>query len=398
MTPSTLHGALNGVKVLEFSRYLPGGLAGQMLGDLGADVVKIEHPAGGDPMRDFPLKRPGEDSGIFLIGNRNKRSLTLDLKQPEGSQLAMDLIAGADVVIEGFRPGVADRLGIGHVAAGERNPRLVYCAISGFGQDGPDRDRPGHDLNYLGSSGVLHMMGRAQTGIPVPGPFLADIAGGTMMALYGILAALLARTVSGKGQFVDVSMTDGMMQFLHPLAAEYLIFGQEHRSETHRTSGSAAAYNVYRCADGRFLTLGIIETHFWHRLRGLPGLQDLPDEPFPTADENRRAAQILTRAFLDGDRDMWLARLAAADIPAGPVNTFAEAFADPQLQARGMLQHVEHPALGSLPQIGFPVKFSETPGRMHRPPPLLGQHSDEILAGLGLDIDRIAHLRAAGTV
>lgn len=384
--------ALQGIRVIELSRLLPGGLATQMLGDLGADVVKIEQPGIGDPMRAFPPMGKG-DSGSFLFGNRNKRSITANLKSEAGKKIATELAKSADVLVEGFRPGVAERLGLGHEAMRALNPRLIYCSISGYGQDGPYRDVPGHDMNYMGLVGMLQLMSRPETGPLVPGPLLADIGGGTMMAVFGILAALLARQHTGRGQFVDVSMTDGMMHFMHSHASEYLMAGIEPTGGTQRVAGGSAPYNIYRCADGRYLTLGVIEEHFWQRLRDLIGRDDLPSEPFPSPGETERAKAILSEAFAQKTRDAWVQLLWEHDIPAGPVNSFAEAFADPQMEAREMLLHVDHPVEGRLPQIGFPVKFSDTPGAITRPPPVLGQHTDELMDELGYSAEDIARFR-----
>lgn len=389
--------ALGGLTVIELSRLLPGGLATQMLGDLGADVIKIEQPGIGDPMRAFPPQGKG-DSGTFLIGNRNKRSITVDLKSASGKQIVRRLAAKADVLVEGFRPGIAERLGLGEAELRALNPRLVYCSISGYGQDGPYRDVPGHDMNYLGLTGMLQLIARPETGPLVPGPLFADIGGGTMMAVYGILAALLARTTTGRGQFVDVSMTDGAMHFMHSHASEYLIAGREPKGGEQRVAGGSAPYNIYRCSDGKYLTLGVIEEHFWHRLRELIGPERLPAEPFPPPQETARARSALGEAFATRPRDEWVELLWERDIPAGPVNSFEEAFADPHMQARKMLLHVDHPVEGRLPQIGFPVKFSDTPGHIDRPPPVRGEHTDEVLAELGYSNEQIAVLKSEKAV
>jgi crotonobetainyl-CoA:carnitine CoA-transferase CaiB-like acyl-CoA transferase len=389
--------ALAGLRVLELSRFLPGGLATQMLGDLGADVVKIEQPGIGDPMRQFP-PMGRQDSGTFLIGNRNKRSVTVDLKTAEGRKIVQRMADQADVIVEGFRPGVAERLGLGEKELRARNPRLVYCAISGYGRDGPYRDIPGHDMNYLGITGMLQLVSRPGIGPMVPGPLIADIAGGTMMAVYGILAALVGRGVSGKGQFVDVSMTDGSMHLMHSHAPDFLIGGREPIGGEQRVAGGSAPYNIYECADGKHITLGIIEEHFWDRLHALVGRADLPRTPFPDPEATLRARGILTEFFRGKTRDEWVEVLWGIDVPAGPVNSLEEAFADPQMQAREMLLHVEHPVEGRIPQIGFPVKFSETPAAISRPPPMLGEHTDEVLAELGYSTDELAQFRSAGAI
>lgn len=389
--------ALGGIKVLELSRLLPGGLATQMLGDLGADVIKVEQPEIGDYTRAFPPMGK-RDSGFFLVGNRNKRSITVDLKAEAGKEIVRRLAEQCDVVVEGFRPGVADRLGVGYEALKAINPGIVYCSISGFGQDGPYRDVPGHDMNYLGVTGMLQLTSRPGVGPQVPGPLIADIGGGTMMAVFGILAALMARVRTGEGQFVDVSMTDGSMHFMHSHASHYLMAGEEPTGGVHRVAGGSMPYNIYECADGKYLTLGIIEDHFWQRLRRTLGREDLPEDPFPPREDMERAKAVLTEIFLTKPRDEWVRILWENDLPAGPVNSFAEAFSDPQMVAREMLLHVDHPVEGKIPQIGFPVKFSATPGKITRHPPMLGEHTDEILRSLGYDAGEIEALRSAKAI
>ena len=384
--------ALGGIRILELSRLLPGMLATQMLGDLGADVIKIEQPGVGDYTRAFPPMAKG-DSGHFLVGNRNKRSVTADLKSEAGKEIVRRLARSADVVVEGFRPGVADRLGLGDKDLRGLNPRLVYCSISGFGQDGPYRLVPGHDMNYLGIAGMLQLVARPGLGPLVPGPLIADIGGGTMMAVYGILAALMARERTGAGQFVDVSMTDGSMHFMASHMAEYFFAGREPKGGEQRVAGGSAPYNIYRCADGKHLTLGIIEEHFWQRFRALAGRDDLPEDPFPGPQETERAKAALADVFAQKTRDEWVKLLWENDIPAGPVNSFAEAVNDPQMIARGMVMEVEHPVEGRIPQIGFPVKFSATPGAITRPPPVLGEHTDDVLAEIGYGAGEIEALR-----
>lgn len=386
--------ALAGLRVLELSRYLPGGLASQMLGDLGADVIKIEQPIVGDPMRRFPPMGK-KDSAAFLMGNRNKRSVTINLKTAEGQKIVQELAVKADIVIEGFRPGVADRLGVGYDTLSAANAGLIYCSISGYGQTGPYRDMPGHDMNYVGLSGILNLINRPETGPLVPGALIADVGGGTLTALYGILAAVISRTQTKRGQFIDVSMTDGTLNFIHSHAPEALMGGTEPTGGVNRIAGGAAAYNVYRCADDHYFTLGIIEQNFWDRLRGLVGDDSLPSEPFPSGSNQQVIKEKLAAVFATRPRNEWLAILVANDIPAAAIHSVSEAFADPQAQEREMLQYVDHPVEGRIPQIGFPVKFSETPGRILRAPPTLGQHTREVLSELGypgVEIDSLLSL------
>lgn len=389
--------ALEGLKVLDLTRLLPGAFCTQMLADHGADVLKIEQPGTGDYNRQFaPIAK--KESGSFLLLNRNKRSLTLNLKSEEGKRIFLDLVRGADVVVEGFRPGVMDRLGLGYEVLKAENKRLVYCAISGYGQDGPYAKQSGHDLNYMALTGALQLFGTSKTGPIVPGLSIADVGGGSLMAAFGILAAVMFRNATGNGQLVDISMTDGLVSWLCYHAADYLFAGIEPRGGERPFIGAAPCYNVYRCADSRYLSLGIIEEHFWVAFCDLVGCPDLKSEQWPIGEAATKQFAVLSALFSSETRDVWAARLAKADIPASSVNSMAEAFADPHLVHRQMFLHVDHPVEGRIPQLGFPIKFSETPGEIQAPPPLLGEHNTAVLSSLGYDKHEIDSLLQQGVI
>lgn len=389
--------ALGGIQVLDLTRLLPGATCTMLMADLGADVLKIEQPGSGDYNRTFePIAR--KESGSFLLLNRNKRSMTLNLKSAAGREVFLKLASEADVVVEGFRPGVMDRLGLGYDALRAVNPRLVVCAISGFGQTGPLREAAGHDLNYMALAGALQLFGTPETGPIVPGLSIADVGGGSLMAVYGILAALLARERSGEGQYIDVSMFDGLVTWLAYHGADTLFAGIEPRGGERPFIGSAPCYNVYRCGDGRHLSLGIIEAHFWERLCDLVERPAWKAEQWPQGAAAATQFRDLSTWFATQPLAHWVAHLAAADIPAAPVNGIAEAFEHPQARARELLYTCEHPVEGTIPQLGFPVKFSRTPAEHRLPPPLLGQHTAQVLASVGYDAAAIADMGRDGVV
>lgn len=392
--PARNPAALAGLKILDASRLLPAALCTQMLGDLGADVLKVEEPGRGDYQREFPPMGKA-DSGTFLLCNRNKRSMTLNLKSEEGKRIFRELAAASDVVVEGFRPGVMDRLGLGYESLKALNPRLIYCAISGYGQDGPYRTLAGHDLNYMGIIGALPLFSQAGGPPMVPGLLTADI-GASLMGVYGILAAVIARQSSGEGQMVDVSMMDGAMSFLTYHAAEPLFGNVEPRGGEYRNLGGAACYGIFRCKDGHYVTLGALEEHFWHRFCEQAGVPELKEDQFPEGAARERQLRRLEDVFLQRTRAEWVELFFRHDIPGGPVNTMREAFDDPQVRAREMLLQVDHPVEGRIPQLGFPVKFSGTPARISAPPPTRGQHTGQVLQTLGLSQERIDELARSG--
>jgi alpha-methylacyl-CoA racemase len=389
---------LAGLRVLDLTRLLPGGYASQMLADLGADVLKIEEPGLGDYARTMPpfFRTVGQS---FLAVNRNKRSAAINLKHPAGREALLRLVDGADVLLESFRPGVMERLGLAHAALRERNPRLIVCAISGYGQDGPYRLRPGHDLNYIGYAGLLAHLRRPGQPPTLPGAQLADIAGGALMAVVGILAAVVGRATSGQGRIVDVSMLDGSLALL-PLLATLVLNGQpEPAAGGAWLAGALPGYNVYEAADGRYVTLAALEPKFWEEFCRRVGRPDLVAHHIPrdAADREWTMAE-LAAIFRTKTRDAWVAELGEADVCLGPVNTLEEALADPQVRARGMAITVNYGAEGEGGALRTHPQMSETPFEVRRGLPGLGEHTAEALAAAGYTPDEIAALAAEGGV
>ncbi|MCR5856424.1 CaiB/BaiF CoA-transferase family protein [Mesorhizobium sp. J428] len=397
MSAEPRRGALEGVTVLDLTRLLPGAFCSQLMADMGAEVIKVEDPRGGDYNRSWEPKARTE-SGSFLLLNRNKKSVTLNLKSPEGHAAFAWLAGSADILLEGFRPGVMDRLGLGYEALKAENPGLIYCSLSGYGQTGPLRLAPGHDINYLGTAGALQLFGKAGEGPMVPGLSVADVGGGSLMASTGILAALYSRSVDGKGQYIDISMTDGAVAWLALHGADHLFGGIEPRGGERAWIGQAACYNIYRCADGRYVALGALEPHFWQRFCDLVDLgQDLRTH-YPEGEEAARQKTALAELFLTRTRDEWAAVGESADIPLTAVNDMGEAFRHPQLAHRKMLLSVDHPVEGRVPQLGFPIKLQGTPCEIRTPPPRLGEHNEEVLGRAGYAPEAIVAMKASGAI
>jgi crotonobetainyl-CoA:carnitine CoA-transferase CaiB-like acyl-CoA transferase len=391
-----MSGPLSNLKILDLTRLLPGGYCTLLFADLGADVLKIEEPGKGDYMRWMPPMADGVSAGHLAL-NRGKRSMTLNLKTPEGAQVLKRLAKDADVVIESFRPGVMDRLGVGYEALSKENARLVYCGISGYGQDGPYRDRAGHDMNYLGYAGVLDIIGERGRAPVVPGVQIADVGGGGLMAAVGILAALNAREHTGRGDFVDISMMDGAFSWLCFHASSYTMTGQVPKRGEMRLSGEFACYHLYRCGDGRYVTVGALEPQFWRALCEALGLPDLIDRQFAPAEEQDEIIERVAAVLAQSSRDEWVAKLSHIDACFGPVNDLEEAFANEQIRARGMIADVPVPG-GTLPAIGNPIKLGAHPPEALRAAPGFGEHTDRVLEDAGYSMDEIGTLRERGVI
>jgi crotonobetainyl-CoA:carnitine CoA-transferase CaiB-like acyl-CoA transferase len=392
---------LEGLKVLDLSRLLPGGFCSLLLADFGADVIKVEDTGPGDYVRWAPPYYEGADQSargaLFLALNRGKRSMRLDLKSEHGRDVLLRLARGADVLLEGFRPGVLDRLGVGYERLRSENPGLVYCAITGYGQDGPNRDRSGHDMNYLGLGGLLGLTGEAD-GPPIQSAGqIADIGGGALMAVIGILVALRERERSGEGQFVDCSMFDGALSWLALVAAEaFASAGAPSRGEL-QLAGALACYRPYRCADG-YVTLGALEPKFWNAFCRGVGREDLLGGAFdpPGSDTHRAVEEI----FLGRTREQWRAFASEQDCCLEPVLDLDEALDSELVRAREMVAELAQPGVEQpVKLLGVPIKLSRTPGDPSRAPgPALGEHTDEVLAEAGFTTDEIASLHEAGAV
>ena len=379
--------ALAGLRVLDLSRLLPGGFCSLLLADFGADVIKVEDTGMGDYLR--------ADDAPFLALNRGKRSISIDLKKPAGRDVLLRLARDADVLLESFRPGVMDRLGVGYERLRAENPRLVYCAITGYGQDGPYAGRAGHDMNYLALTGLLHLTGEPD-GPPIQAAGqIADLGGGALMAAFGILAALRERDRSGEGQFVDVSMTDGALSWLAMVAARYLADGQVPRRGRTELAGGLICYRPYRCADG-WVTLGALEPKFWRAWCTGVGREDLAEQQFaPVGSDVHREVEAL---FARRTRAEWQAFNDEHDCCLEPVLGLDEALASELVRARDMIVEVDRPGAGPARVLGTPVRLSRTPASPPRPAPAHGGDTDAVLAEAGYAPAAIGALRDAGAV
>jgi crotonobetainyl-CoA:carnitine CoA-transferase CaiB-like acyl-CoA transferase len=363
------------------------------MADLGAEIVKVEEPGRGDYIRAVPPLVEGE-SAAHLALNRGKRSITLNLKDHAGAGLLRRLVQRADVLVESFRPGVMDRLGVGSEALMTENPRLVYCAITGYGQDGPYRDVAGHDINYLGYGGLLAMTAGPDGAPVLPGVQIADQGGGGMLAAIGILAALVERGVTGRGRFLDVSMLDGVVSWLSVHAAAFLATGEISPGGGGALSGGLACYRVYRTSDGRYLTVGALEPPFWRTLCAALDCPDLIDDQYAPPSRQSEMAKRLQEVFETRSRDEWMQTFRGVSACVGPVNDLAEALEDPQVRHRGMVAEVDGRPVGP----GRPLKLSGPPPGSFRRAPELGEHTAEVLASIGVTDDELRALRSQGVV
>jgi len=380
-----MSGALQGIKVIDLSRMLPGPYCSMILADHGARVIAVED------------RRYMTDDVFISPVNRNKDHMTLNLKTEEGKAIFFRLAEDADVVMEGFRPGVAKRLGVDYEAVRKVNKKIIYCSITGYGQDGPYRDMAGHDVNYLSSSGVLDLIGEKGRSPCIPGIQIADLVGGGMNAAIGILLALAARARTGEGQYIDISMADGMLSLL-PVPLQIIQEKSQvpSRSDT-KLSHRYACYNVYETADGRYISIGAVENRFWVNLCELLGVPEYGPLQY---DEDRRQeiVEFLRKTFKTKTLDEWTEVLGQRDVCWGKVQNISEALNDQLFAERGMVAELRDGSGGSSTALGIPIKLSDTPGSLRTPPVEFGQSTRKILEELGYTKAEADHFFDHGAV
>jgi len=395
--PRPLVAALTDVVVLDFTRLLPGPFCTQLLANLGADVIKVEDPRVGDYMRSVP---PLIDtvSYPFLMVNRGKRSLAVDLKTPEGQEIVRKLARRADVVVEQFRPGVMARLGVDYVGLAITNPKLVYCSFSGYGQTGPYKDLPGHDINFEALAGILAVTGTKENGRPtIPGVPIADLASGFNAAL-AILASLRTRDRTGRGEFIDVSIHDTAVTLLVLGLARYLATGEEPLAGETLLTGTFPFYALYETKDGRWISVATVEPKFWVRMCELVGASELRDQQFANDSERSAVAATLAARFREKTLAEWERVFEAERLPIAGVKRVAEVVDDPHVKARGLLPRVDVPGLGKLQVIAHPARHSVTGTNNPARVPKRGEHTEEILHSLGYTPRQISGLVKRGIV
>ena len=377
------NGALSGITVIDLSRLLPGPFCSMILADHGARVISVED------------KRFISDDFFITTVNRNKEHMSLNLKTPEGKEIFYRLVTTADVLLEGFRPGVVQRLGIDYDTVRKVNPKIIYCSITGYGQTGPNKDRAGHDVNFIGYSGILDLMGEPNLPPSIPGVQIADIAGGGMNAAIGVLLALWARERTGKGQYIDISMTDGTMGLL-----TLPLFFLQRTGETPKRgewilSHRYAFYNTYETADGRYISIGAVENRFWKKLCEHLGVPEYASLQY---DEDHREEIIafMRRRFKQRRLSEWEADLLELDVCWGRVQNIGEVLQDPVFREREMVVDLDLKNGGTTTTLGVPIKLSETPGKVRTPPADFGENTLDILLELGFTTDQIDIFRDKG--
>lgn len=386
---------LEGVKILDLTRLLPGGYCTQMLADMGAEVLKIEDLQMGDYIRGMGPPADGGDSVYFHALNRNKKSMRLNLKESGGQAVFYRLVESYDVLIEGFRPGVMEKLDLGYDRLSKINPGLVYCSVTGYGQSGPYRLRAGHDINYISIAGVLGLTG-SRDGAPVmPGVQVADIGGGGLMAAVGILAAIVNRQRTGKGQYIDVAMLDGAVSWLTMYLTHYLNTGEKAGRGEMQLNGGQACYSVYETRDGKFVSLGALEPKFWKEFCRLSGRNDLLKRQFSGSKKDFAEVQ---QFFSTKTRDEIVEMFSRTDACVEPVLELNEVAEHPHVFQRRLITDLTLPGGKTIKTVAHPIKFPGAEAGEDQLPPALGQHTVEVLMSLGYSREQISIMQANGVV
>lgn len=391
---------LKGVRILDLSRNIPGHYATMVLGDFGAEVLKVEEPPVGG------ARIAAEKESAYSSMNRNKKSITLNLKKTEARQVFYKLAERSDVILEGFRPGVVKRLGVDYETISKLNSRMIYCSLSGYGQDGPYMDLPGHDINYLATAGALGLIGSAGGPPVVLPPLIGDFAAGSLGMVVGVLLALIAREKTGQGQYIDISMTDGVVALLTMVAEQYFSKGLlPQRGET-ALGGGYPYKNVYKTKDGKYVAIGCFERSLWENLCRELGREDfapyyfVQEHPYkkPEGSKWEEIFSYLREVFATKTRDEWFERLSQKNIGISKVYSLDEVFSDPQVIHREMVMELNHPTQELVKQVGFYLKLKGTPAEFRTFAPSPGQHTEEVLGELGYSTEDIERLRREGVI
>ncbi|MHB1043135.1 MAG: CaiB/BaiF CoA transferase family protein [Eubacteriales bacterium] len=386
---------LEGVKVLDLTRLLPGGYATLLLADMGAEILKIEDPWQGDYIRNMGPKLEEGDSAYFCALNRNKKSFKLNLKEREGREVFYNLIKMYDIVIEGFRPGVMDRLDLGYKKLSKLNPALIYCSLSGYGQDGPYRLRPGHDINYISIAGALGLSGKRGESPVLPAVQVADIGGGGLMSAIGVLAACINRQRTGKGLYIDVAMLDGVISWLTMYISDYFANGHKPKRGEMQLNGGQACYGVYRTRDGKYVSVGNLENKFWEEFCRVSARPELKDIQFSGEE---KAFDAVQQFFSTKTRDEIVEMFNGVDTCIEPVLELDEVFEHPQVVHRGLISELEFPGGERVKTVRRPIKFHGPVEEKDGLPPSFGQHTEEVLIQLGYDRSQINDLKDHGVI
>jgi crotonobetainyl-CoA:carnitine CoA-transferase CaiB-like acyl-CoA transferase len=388
-----LQGPLEGLIVLDLARGYPGAYSTLFLADFGADVIRVDPP----PARPVPPEAAIRD-GAYGIVHRNKRSVIINLQDPRGKEFFLRLASKADVLLEGFRPGVMKRLGVDYETLRLLNERLIYCSESGFGQSGPYVQKAGHDMNYIAMAGVLALIGEKNGQVYFPSNLVADMAGAGLHGTIGILLALAAREKTGKGQYVDISYLDATISLMAYEASRYFATGVAPKRGEAQYTGALPWVAAYRCKDGEYFTVAPIEPHLYMNFCRALGREDLVDKQRTTPEENERIKAELAAIFLTRTRDEWTAFFKNVDTCVGPVMYLNETFADPQVLHRKMLVQVDHPQLGAIKQTGLAIRLSETPGQIRTTGVPSGANTREIMKTFGYTEAEISGAIEGGAV